>query len=129
VRRARAALGILAALVLLGSAAAHSLLGWPQLRASLAGLGAPADLVTGLAIGWHFGGAAMVAFGLIALWAFGGRLRGRAVPAAPVVVVGAVYLLYGLGALAATRNPFFMIFVVPALMLLAAAGGRAPASR
>ncbi len=41
------------------SAPAHSLGGWPALRAELTRVDAPADLVLGLQIGWHFAGAAI----------------------------------------------------------------------
>ena len=60
--RARSILGIVAGVLMIASAAAHSLLGWPQLRAELVKARAPGDLVQGLAMGWHFGGAAMVTF-------------------------------------------------------------------
>ena len=65
--RLRTALVVAAGLVLIASSAAHSLLGWPSLSARLAAPHAPADLIAGLAMGWHFAGLAMLTFGLLAL--------------------------------------------------------------
>ena len=111
--------GLTAGILVLLSSAAHSLLGWKQLSGELAKTNAPADLVRGLAIGWHFGGAAMVAFGIIAVTLCGGALRGRAVSAFPLKVIGGVYLLFGVAALVASGGePFFAIFIVPGLLLL-----------
>src|SRR5687768_14107289 len=95
------------------SAGAHGALGWPGLATALHQVNAPPDLVTGLAIGWYFGTATMVAFGLIVLVA-GRRLwQGDKTAAAYVWPIAAVYLFFGLGALVATAfNPFFMLFVV-----------------
>ena len=121
----RTVLGIVAGLVLVASSAAHSLLGWPQLRARLVGTNAPADLITGLAIGWHFAGVSMLAFGVIVLWTFV-AWRGRLVSLVPARVIGLLYVAFGAAALAVSgTDPFFLlVFVVPGLMLLAAAWGR-----
>lgn len=120
----RTVLGVVAGLVLVGSSGAHSLLGWPQLGAQLARTNAPPELVRGLAIGWHCAGASMLAFGVLVLWTFTAR-RGRAVSRVPALVVALLYLLFGVGALAASgMQPFFLIFVVPGLMVLAAAWER-----
>ncbi|MFL5385595.1 MAG: hypothetical protein ACJ8GN_24005 [Longimicrobiaceae bacterium] len=118
--RTRSILGIVAGVLMLASAAAHSLLGWPQLRAKLAESNVPGDLAQGLAVGWHFGGAAMVAFAAIVLWTFVRRLRGEAAPLVPPAIVAATYLAFGAGALAITGDPFFLVFIVPGLMLAAA---------
>ena len=118
--RTRSILGIVAGVLMIASAAAHSLLGWPQLRAQLAQSHVPGDLVQGLAVGWHFGGAAMVAFACIVLWVFVRRLRGRPAPLVPPTIIAAAYLAFGAGALAVTGDPFFLVFIVPGLMLAAA---------
>ena len=109
--------------VLVVSSAMHSLLGWPGLRAALVAASAPPDLVAGLRIGWHFGGAMILTFGLVTLWSFAQRLRGRAVPLHAVRAFAAAYALYGAYALVTgDLNPFFLIFVVPGVLLLVAAG-------
>jgi hypothetical protein len=110
-----------AAMVL--SSAAHSLLGWKALAQQLAATTAPADLVRGLALGWHFAGAAMLVFGLIACAAFGAAIKGRPGSALPMALVGALYVVFGIGAFVASEmNPFFAIFVVPGLLVLWGAG-------
>lgn len=118
--RTRSILGILAGVLMIASAVAHSLLGWPQLRAGLAQSQVPGDLVQGLAIGWHFGAAAMVTFAAIVLWVFFRRLQARAAPLAPPSIISAAYLAFGAGALAVTGDPFFLVFIVPGLLLAAA---------
>jgi uncharacterized membrane protein YhaH (DUF805 family) len=126
----RAGLGVAAGIILLLSSAAHTLLGWPGLRSQLAAIAAPPDLVLGLTIGWYFGGLAMLVFGVIVTTLFVRRFRGERVPAFAALAIGVPYLLFGVWGLAATRDPFFFaIFVVPAVLIIAAseraAGGAA----
>lgn len=119
--RLRTVLGLIAGAILVLSSAAHSLLGWKGLRARLETAQAPPDLILGLAAGWHFAGGAMLAFGLIVLAIFAKRLRGEAVSSLPALIIAILYLISGAWAMAATGNPFFFIFIVPGLMLAAAA--------
>jgi len=128
--RLRALLGVLCGVILVGSAAAHSLLGWPALRGQLERGGAAPDLVTGLSIGWHFAGMAILLFGILALWQFGAMLKGHAVSLRPLVLVGAAYAAFGVWALVVGQmNPFFLIvFVVPGILLAIAAWDGRPAS-
>jgi hypothetical protein len=114
-------LGLIAGFMLVASSAAHSLMGWPQLRAALVEVHAPDDLVLGLALGWHFAGAAMLAFGCIVLWLYTAVLRRRAVSYQPAFIIALLYLVYGAWAYAASgRNPFFFVFIVPGVLLAAA---------
>jgi hypothetical protein len=122
--RTRSIVGIVAGVLMIASAAAHSLLGWPQLRAQLAQSRVPDDLALGLAVGWHFGAAAMLAFACIVLWIFVRRLRGTAAPRVPAAVVAALYLAFGAGALAVSGDPFFLVFIIPGLLLAIASSGR-----
>jgi len=122
--RTRAWFGLAAGALLILSAAAHSLLGWPELSRELAQLAPSADLARALAIGWHFGGVAMLGFGALVVDTFARGLRGRAVDLRPVRFVGLTYLAFGAGALVATGGRlFFLIFLIPGLAILAAAGG------
>lgn len=122
--RIRIVLGYLVAGMLILSSAAHSFLGWKQLEMDLAKLQAPADLVTGLAIGWYFGGAAMLAFGVIVLQLFRDFQQGRPVSLLPALIIAVVYLSFGLWALVASGfNPFFMVFIIPGILLFAASWG------
>lgn len=119
---ARALAGIIAGTMLLLSSAAHSVFGWAQLRQALEGARVPEELIQGVGVGWHFGGAAMLAFGVIVVWQFVGHLRGRPKPLLPSRVIAGVYLLFGIGAMVLTGfNPFFLVFIIPGLLLAAAA--------
>ena len=125
--RLRPILGLAVGVVLVVSSAMHSLLGWPGLRAALAAANAPPDLVAGLRIGWHFGGAMILTLGLVTLWSFAERLRGRAVSLRAVRAFAAAYAMFGAYALATSDlNPFFLIFVVPGVLLLFASGDPVP---
>lgn len=119
--RLRIALGLLAGVLLVLSSAAHSLLGWKQLGIALANTQAPPDLVTGLSIGWHFAGLAMLAFGCIVLSTFTEALRRRPVSFRPVGFIALVYIVFGIWALRVSNlDPFFLVFIVPGLLLAAA---------
>lgn len=105
------------------SALPHSLLGWPALANELRSAGATPDLVTGLSIGWHFGGVAMLVCGALVVHAF----LPRTAPGAPAPwVVGLAYLAFGGWAMAASGgDPFFAVFLVPAVLVLVAGLGTA----
>src|SRR5215217_4356364 len=72
----KSALGIIAGLILIASAFAHSVLGWNAMNARLAQTNAPADLVQGLQVGWMFGGPVMIVFGILSVVTFVKRFRG-----------------------------------------------------
>lgn len=124
--RVRNILGLIAAILIILSSAAHSLLGWKALGAQLSAAGAPADLIGGLRIGWQFGGAAMLTFGVLALMIFFHRLRGEGVLAFPAFLIGLLYVLFGAWAMAVSGfDPFFAgVFLVPGALLLFAAWPR-----
>ncbi|HEX4935799.1 MAG TPA: hypothetical protein VFV33_21615 [Gemmatimonadaceae bacterium] len=123
--------GLLAALVITASSLAHSLLGWPAMRERLGQTTAPADLVTGLGIGWVWGGVCMAAFGLLLLWMISQAWRGAAIALAPFRIIGATYVLFGLGAWRVSGgDPFYAVFVVPGVLLLyTGLGSNAPRVR
>jgi hypothetical protein len=128
--RVRPLLGIVAGLTMVVSFAAHSLLGWPALAAALTQAHAPADLIRGLAIGWHFAGASMLIFGAIVLYPFARPTHAGTMSPAPARLIATLYLVFGTGALTVSRDPFFLVFIVPGLLLAAASfGGRPTAGR
>lgn len=118
---ARNILGAVSGAMLVASSAMHSFLGWPSLRGQLQAVNAPASLIGGLAIGWHFAGLAIWAFGIIALKLFVDRLRGRPAELWPAKFIAVVYTLFGIGAIVASMEPFFLIFVVPGALMAVAA--------
>ena len=128
--RFRYALGAFTGLLLMLSAAAHSLLGWPVQRAALGMHNVPAEVVAGLGMGWNFGGAAMLAFGLIVTWAFAGRLRGQPHSLFAPRVAALTWIAFGVGAYALSRMGFFLaVFVLPGILLAVAAFGAEDAPR
>lgn len=110
-------LGLLAGAILVLSSAAHSVLGWKRMQDSLAATNAPPDLVSGLRIGWLFGGVAILTFGCVALAVFGSALRGGVVSRLPTLLIAVAYLAFGVWALLTSGNPFFYIFIVPGVLL------------
>ena len=119
--RLRIPVALLAGVLLVLSGAAHSLLGWKQLGLALAAAQAPPDLITGLSIGWHFAGVAMLVFGCIVVGTFLDAMRNRPVSFRPVALIALAYVLFGIWALTVSDlNPFFLVFIVPGLMLAAA---------
>ncbi len=128
-QRGRLVLGLIAGVLLLASSAAHSLLGWPQLRHGLTEANAPADLIVGLSLGWHFAGVAMLVFGVIVVLLFADALRRQAVSLRPALLIGLAYLVFGTWALTASNlDPYFLVFIVPGVLLLLAAWGHAGAT-
>jgi hypothetical protein len=121
ISRARTFIGLIAGVFFLVSSAAHSLLGWKELSGELAKVNASPDLTQSLAIGWHFGGAAMLVFGVIVCWTFAQAWRKRAVSLTPLLFIALGYATFGAVALAATRNAFFLMFVIHGLLLSFAA--------
>ncbi len=87
---------LLAGILMLLASFAHALAGWPHFATELGASGAPADLLVPLSIGWHWGSAAMGAFGLIVLTAAWKRWRGDRSGAWAVKWVAACWMLFGL---------------------------------
>jgi hypothetical protein len=120
----RDVLGLIGGGLILVSSAAHSLGGWPAIASDLAKTNAPADLVTGIAAGWYFGGAAMLIIGVTVVLQFLEVRRNSSASLRATQVAGLVYLAFGLGALTMTREMFSALFIVPGVVLAAASWGR-----
>lgn len=116
--RVRDVAGLLGGAILMLTSAAHWKLGWSSLSEQLAVAHVPVELVQGIWVGWQFGGAAMLAFGLIVVMTFASWRQGRPVSLAPAQVIAGAYLLFGVWALVVTAyDPFFLMFIVPALLI------------
>ena len=114
----KSVLGLIGGAILILSAFAHSVLGWKAMSERLAQTNAPADLVQGLQIGWIFGGPVMIVFGLLSITTFLKRFRGEHAPTLAPVLISIAYLGFAAWAAVITGgDPFFMIFVVPAVLL------------
>jgi hypothetical protein len=116
------ALAMTAAVILILSSGAHSLLGWPSLRAKLAEANVQPALISGLAMGWHFAGIAMLVLGLLVLWLLAESRRRGAGVALPLGVIGGAYVLFAIGcATLIGWDPFLLTFLVPGALLSIAA--------
>lgn len=123
--RLRSVLGLVAGVVLVLSSGAHTFLGWQALGAELAKTNAPAELVTGLEIGWKWGGVAMLAFGIAVIATFLKRYRGEPASTFTAALVSVAYIAFGAWALVHSNyDPFFFIFIVPGVLLALASTGR-----
>jgi len=121
----RSVLGLIAGVILVLSSGAHTFLGWQALGAELARTNAPADLVTGLEIGWRWGGTAMLVFGIVVIATFLKRYRGEPVSTFGAALVAVAYIAFGAWALVHSNyDPFFFIFIVPGVLLALASTGR-----
>ena len=116
------ALTLVAAVIIVLSSAAHSLLGWPGLRTQLAAANAPAALVDGLAMGWHFGGAMMLVIGVVVFWLVRVAREGAVNVWVPLFVIGLAYELFAIGcAVLLGFDPFLFVFLIPGSLLSCAA--------
>ena len=108
---------VAAGIVMVLSSAAHSLMGWPAMRAGLEKAAAPEELVGGLAAGWFFGGMAMLAFGVINVW-FGLRLaRGDRSGVPAIAVISTAYIVFGLcGYVLRDFNSHFLFFMLTGVL-------------
>ena len=116
--------GFIASAILFLSAAAHSFLGWPELRGELAKVNAPKDLTNGLLVGWEFGGFTMLLLALILGNIFLQRRKGAAVSTFPALITGVGYVCFGLWAmLGVDFQPFYFVFILPGALLVFASRG------
>jgi hypothetical protein len=113
-----AILGIGTALLILASACAHALLGWPAIEESFRGASVDSGLLAALAIGWYFGSASMAAFSLVVGLQAVNRLRKVPVSTGSLWPIAAMYVLFGSIAMVARNlNPHFILFVVTGLLV------------
>ena len=121
--RWRAVLGLVTGAFLALSGVAHTLLGGKAMREEMAKAAVPADLAAGLNAGWVWGGVAMFAFAAIVVGGFLQGLKGRAIPLAPIRWISAAYIVFGVWAIATTSELFFLIFLIPGVLLAVASAG------
>jgi len=120
--RTRRIVGTVVGVLFVLSALAHSLLGGKAMRTDLVAAQVPADLLQGALVGWHFGGVAMLAFGCIVLLTFVRRRNADGAALLPARIIAATYLAFGGGAFFYTKfEPFFLVFLVPGMLLAFAA--------
>lgn len=118
----KSGLGLLAGVLLIMSAGAHTILGWKSMSERLAHTNAPPDLVQGLQIGWTFGGPVMLVFAMICFNVFWKRFRGDRVSTFAPALIAVSYIGFAAWAARVTGgDPFFMLFLVPGVLIAIAA--------
>jgi hypothetical protein len=119
--RVQSVAGLLTGLFIVLCSLLHTL-GWRSLERKLDAAQVPRNLQFEVAVIWHFGGAAILVFGLIMATLFCMRLRGRSVTMAPVVLVAAFYVTFGSYAVSVkSASPFLFVFLIPGVVSLLAA--------
>jgi hypothetical protein len=86
-------------LVTAAGAIPHALGGWPRAAESLGTAGVDPDLIGGIAAGWHFGSAAMLALGAIVVLAWRDARAGGDFGWRAALTVGAAYVAFGAAAI------------------------------
>jgi hypothetical protein len=115
--------GFVIAMLILASALAHALLGWPAMETSLAAQSIDRDLLGALAVGWYFGSASMLAFSFIVAVQALRRFKGASLDIGTLSSIAAVYVLFGTAAfILRSFNPHFLLFVVTGILVAAFAG-------
>jgi hypothetical protein len=89
--------------------------------AGVAPTDAPQDLVARLSVPWHFAGLSMITFGALVILGFMGAARHREGALRTPRVIALAYIAFGLcGVIFIARDPTFLLFLVPGVMVLAA---------
>jgi len=108
----------------------HSFMGRKALDAGLASLPIDAHTDKLIYLVWYFCGGCMLVFGMLVIWSALQALRGNDRALFASGLVGTFYLLTGVLALAAMREPFWSVFVIlGALALLLSAALRMTRAR
>ena len=118
--RLRVVLGFMVSAIMIASSFAHSLLGWKRLSAELARAQVPPDLISRLGIGWYWGGESMFTLGFVVFFVFVQFVRNPSTSLQPAQIIAFFYAGFGVMAIKVSHNPFFLIFVIPGLLLLVA---------
>lgn len=112
--------GFFIAMLILASALAHALLGWPSIRSALATTSIDADLLGALAVGWYFGSASMLAFSFIVAIQALRRFKGASLDIGTLSSIAAVYILFGTAALIVRSfNLHLLLFVITGIFVAA----------
>jgi hypothetical protein len=116
--KTKSVIGLVAGVMLILSAGAHTILGWKAMSEQLAQTNAPPHLVMGLRMGWTFGGPVMIVFGILCISTFLRRFRGEAARTLAPILIAIAYIGFAAWAAIETGgDPFFMLFLVPGVLL------------
>lgn len=108
---------IVAGGLMLLAGCAHGILGWKFMHAELLKAHADAELISGLGVGWLWGGASMLTFGAIVTICGMQMRRGNSSGALAVRAIAVCYFVFGVAAFVAEGfDPHFLIFAVLGLL-------------
>lgn len=120
---------ILAALAILGSAVHHGTGNVPHLREDMVEIGVRPTLLGAIMVTLYFSVVAMFAFGGLVLSGAVQSLRGRSPQGAPLWVVAATYMGFGLAAFVLVGpSPHFLGYAAMGLLVALGASLRRPGS-
>jgi hypothetical protein len=122
--RAASWLLLVTGILLLLSGAAHALLGLPAVQGELEAANVADDVGRGIAIGWSYGSAAMLTFGVVVLTLWWKGRTGSVTVGAVALPISLLYLAFGAWAFAySSLSPHFIGFMVLGALLGAACLG------
>jgi hypothetical protein len=103
----------LAAVVITLGAFGHGFAGVIPVRAAIEASTLPADVTRTVWIVWYGTSLSMITYGLLLFWAWPALKAGSSSRSMPALIVGAFYLLTGIGAYPYSgRDPFWLMFIV-----------------
>jgi hypothetical protein len=111
-KRAGSAAMLVTGALLILSALAHAFAGWPMMRQALGETDVDPALVLGLGVGWLYGSAAMLTFGVLTLMSWRALGQGNMNAARAMWPIAALCLLFGSAAYLNTSfEPHFLGFI------------------
>jgi hypothetical protein len=116
-------LGVVGSSILATLGIVHSVFGWSAATKTLLNARLAADFIAGLSLAWQLAGVGTILAGLVSLKALVDTRR-AATGRGAVLIVGSTYVAYSAWTfLVAGVNPVGLMFLVPAVMLMASAIG------
>lgn len=111
-----------ASLLIFAGGMAHSFVGWPALRETLAQAHVDDQLIGAIGIGWNFGGTAMAILGVMGIVSFVQLRRSNSVAWVFPFIIGGFYTAFGISAYVHRfPNPHFLAFIFVGVLLTIAA--------
>ena len=112
-----AALMFVSGIVIILGAFGHSIGGVGQVESSLIAHSVEDKLFKLIIAVWYFAGMCMLAFGLIVLLNWYQIRKGIRTSNFSSLLISALYLCFGIGAIVFSQDPFFYIFVIIGIVL------------
>jgi len=109
----------LAAVTIALGSIGHGFLGVKPVRAALAAVALPPDILRVLWIVWYCTSLSMVAFGALLFWAWPALKAGSRSRSAVPLIIGTLYAIEGIACFVYTGgHPFWLLFLVQGVLIL-----------